>query len=62
MNVPAVHQYYSLLATVPPARAITRLTFQLPVFYGSKDDNVDHWLRKIEHAAAVHGVNDSVNY
>ena len=30
------------------------------MFYGSTDDDADRWLRKVERAAAVHGVNDNV--
>jgi len=40
-NVPAVYQPYSVLATVPPAQAITLLASQLPVFYGSENDDMN---------------------
>ncbi|KYN37546.1 hypothetical protein ALC56_08090, partial [Trachymyrmex septentrionalis] len=36
------------------------LASQILVFYGSTDDDADRWLRKVERAAAVHGVNDNV--
>jgi len=49
-----------VLATVPPAQAIILLASQLPVFYGSEDDDVDRWLLKVENTAVVHEVNNSI--
>ena len=57
MNASAVQQSPSLLTTILLAQAVPLLASQIPVFYGSTDDDVNHWLRKVEHAA---GINDSV--
>lgn len=59
MNFP-VYQVLLVLATVPPAQAITFLALQIPTFHGITDDDIDVWLRKIELTAAIHGVNNNI--
>ncbi|KYN41414.1 hypothetical protein ALC56_04177 [Trachymyrmex septentrionalis] len=60
MNASAVQQSPSLLTTILLAQAVPLLASQIPVFYGSTDDDADRWLGKVERAAAVHGINDNV--
>lgn len=50
----------SVLSTVIPGNAVKLLASQIPNFSGSEEDNLEIWLRRVDHAAQVHGVHESV--
>ncbi|KYN17143.1 hypothetical protein ALC57_10582 [Trachymyrmex cornetzi] len=48
------------MSSIPVAQAITLLASQIPTFDGSEDEDVEVWIRRVEHIAVGHGVSESV--
>jgi len=50
----------SVITSVSTTQAVTYLSSQLYPFSGTEDEDVDIWIKRVDQAAAVHGVSDSV--
>lgn len=48
------------MASASPAQAVKLLANQISVFSGTKDDDIEGWIRKVERVASIHGVQDGV--
>lgn len=48
------------LAAILSAQAITLLASQIPSFYGTEDEDIEIWIRKIDIMVSIHQVDGSI--
>lgn len=50
----------SYVGSIPPANAVTVLALQIPEFSGSDEDNIVHWIQRVDRVAMVHRASSEV--